>query len=168
VADPLQVFNHGCRFLGTDQALRRVFGGSDWALTIAPPTMVLSAFASELFLKCLLILETNEAPENIHLLRVLYRRVSHKRRRRIEELWDADARPKLAGLAKVQNLPTDDLPNALFQCSRAFEQLRYAYENDFNNVRYYIGDFAWILMRSIVEIKPEWTPQEPPPIPTAR
>jgi hypothetical protein len=113
-------------------------------------------------------LETNEAPENIHLLRVLYRRVSHKRRRRIEELWDADARPKLAGLAKVQNLPTDDLPNALFQCSRAFEQLRYAYENDFNNVRYYIGDFAWILMRSIVEIKPEWTPQEPPPIPTAR
>jgi hypothetical protein len=107
VADPLQVFNHGCRFLGTDQALRRVFGGSDWALTIAPPTMVLSAFASELFLKCLLILETNEAPENIHLLHVLYRRVSHKRRRRIEELWDADARPKLAGLAKVQNLPTD-------------------------------------------------------------
>jgi hypothetical protein len=81
-------------------------------------------------------------------------------------LWDADARLKLAGLAKVQNLPTD-LPNALFQCSSAFE-LRYAYENDFNNVRYYVGDFPWILMRAIIEMKPEWTPQEPPPIPTAR
>ena len=80
VADPLQVFNHACRFLATDQGLRGVFGGSDWALTIAPPTMVLSAFASELFLKCLLILETSEAPENIHLLHILYRRVSHKRR----------------------------------------------------------------------------------------
>ena len=166
VADPLQVFNHACRFLATDQALRRVFGGSDWALTIAPPTMVLSAFASELFLKCLLILETSEAPENIHLLHILYRRVSHKRRRRIEELWDADARPKLAELAKVQNFPTD-LPNALFQCSSPFEQLRYAYENGFNNVRYYIGDFPWILMGAIIEIKPEWSPQEPPPIPTA-
>jgi hypothetical protein len=44
-----------------------------------------------------------------------------------EELWDADAGPKLVGLAKVQNVPTD-LPNALFQCSRAFERLRYAYE----------------------------------------
>jgi hypothetical protein len=164
VADPFQVFNHACRFLGTDQALRQIFGGSDWTTTIAPPTMVLSAFASELFLKCILILETGEAPENIHLLHVLYPRVSHKRRRQIEEMWDADARPKLARLSQVKNLPTD-LPNALFQCSRAFEQLRYAYENQFNNVTYYIGDFAWILMRAIVEIRPEWTPPEPPPIP---
>jgi hypothetical protein len=166
-ADPLQVFNHACRFLGTDQALRKVFGGSDWGIIIGPPTMVLSAFASELFLKCLLILETGEAPENIHPLHVLYRRVSHKRRRRIEELWDNDARPKLAGLAQALNLPTD-LPNALFQCSKAFEQLRYAYENNFNNVRYYIGDFPWIVMRAIVEVKPEWTPSEPPPIPMPR
>jgi len=27
-----------------------------------------------------------------------------------------------------------------------------------------VGDFAWIVMRVIVELKPEWTPQEPPPV----
>jgi len=98
----------------------------------------------------------NESPDlrigaNIHLLHALYRRVSHKRRRRIEELWDADAKPKLTGLTRLHNLPTD-LPNALFQCSKAFEQLRYAYENQFQNVRYYVGDFAWILMRTICKL----------------
>jgi hypothetical protein len=98
------------------------------------------------------------------LLHVLYRRVSQKRRRRIEEMWDADARPKLQNLGKALNIPTD-LPNALFQCSEAFEQLRYAYEAQFNNVRYYVGDFPWILMRAIVEIKPEWKPPDPPPLP---
>ena len=65
--DPHQVFNHGLRFLTTDQAVRRIFGGDpNWSPVIAPPTMVLSAFASELLLKCLLIIETGEAPDNIH------------------------------------------------------------------------------------------------------
>jgi hypothetical protein len=164
VSDPEQVFNHASQFLATDQALRKIFGGTEWGLTIGPPTMVLSAFASELYLKCLLILETGETPEDSHLLHVLYRRLSNKRRRRIEEMWDADARPKLENLARMLGVPTD-LPNALFRCSKAFEQLRYAYESKFNNVTYYIGDFPWVLMRAIVEIKPEWTPQEPGPLP---
>ena len=161
VADPFGVFNHALRFLATDQAIRKIFGGDlNSGATIAPPTMVLSAFASELLLKCLLIIETGEAPDNIHLLHVLYQRLSDKRKRRIEELWDAECRAKIEGLAKAQNVPSD-LPNALFRCSRAFERLRYAYEDQFRDVTYYIGDFPWILAKAIVEIKPEWTRPSP-------
>src|SRR5271154_6582595 len=100
VSDPREVYNHANRFLGTDQAIRKIFGGNmEWSTTIAPPTMVLSAFAAELYLKCILIIETGEAPANIHLLHVLYRRLGHKSKRRIEELWDIDCRPKLVPLS---------------------------------------------------------------------
>jgi hypothetical protein len=44
------------------------------------------------------------------------------------------------------------LSNAFVKCGTAFENLRYYYE-DPNKVVYYIGDFAWILMRAIVEAK---------------
>jgi hypothetical protein len=165
VSDPEQIYYHANRFLGTDQAIRKIFGGNaEWSPTVAPPTMVLSAFAAELYLKCILIIEKEEAPENIHLLHVLYRRLSHKAKRRIEQLWESDSRPNLATLAKMTGAPTD-LPNALFRCSAAFEQLRYAYEKNFNNVTYYVGDFPWILARYIAEIRPEWKGPEPPPIP---
>jgi hypothetical protein len=163
--DPHQVFNHGLRFLTTDQAVRRIFGGDpNWSPVIAPPTMVLSAFASELLLKCLLVIETGEAPDNIHELHTLFGKLKHKTKRRIEEVWDAECRGKIEGLAKLQGVPTD-LPNALFRCTKAFERLRYAYEDQFRDVTFYIGDFPGILARVISEIKPEWAPSEPPPIP---
>jgi len=160
------IFNHACRFLGADQLLRKVGApGSGWELTVAPPTMVLSAFAAELFLKCLLVLETGAA-QPTHRLDVLFKRVSHKRQRKIQELWEADCRPKLMPLCRALNLPSD-LSNALVKCGSAFENLRYYYEQP-DKVAYYIGDFAWILMRVIVEIEPEWIPEEPPPLPWER
>jgi hypothetical protein len=120
--------------------------------------------ASELLLKCLLIIETGEAPDNIHELHTLFGKLKHKTKRRIEEIWDAQCRGKIEGLAKLQGVPTD-LPNALFRCTKAFERLRYAYEDQFRDVTFYIGDFPWILARVISEIEPEWAPSEPPPIP---
>jgi hypothetical protein len=165
-ADAREIFNHACRFLGTDQLLRKIgMPGSGWELTIAPPTMVLSAFAAELFLKCLLVLETGAAAPT-HRLDVLFKRVSHKRQRRIQELWEADSRPKLISLCRSLSLPSD-LSNSLVKCGSAFENLRYYYE-DPAKVVYYIGDFAWIVMRAIVELKPEWTPSDPPPLPWER
>ena len=123
--------------------------------------MVLSAFAAELFLKCLLVLETGEAPPT-HRLDLLFKRLGHKRQRRIQELWEADGRPKLIPFCRALNLPSD-LSNALVKCGSAFENLRYYYE-DPEKVVYYIGDFAFILMRAIVEIRPDWRPPEPPPL----
>src|SRR5215469_14812861 len=90
--DARAIFSHACRFLATDQLVRNVGKpGSGWELTIATPTMVLSAFAAELFLKCLLVLETDEAPAT-HRLDTLFKRLSHRRQRRIQQLWETDGR----------------------------------------------------------------------------
>ena len=126
--DPHQVFNHGLRFLTTDQAVRRIFGGDpNWSPVIAPPTMVLSAFASELLLKCLLIIETGEAPDNIHELHTLFGKLKHKTKRHIEEIWDAECRGKIEGLAKLQGVVLRKIgshrPRSFVTCRTASEKV---------------------------------------------
>jgi hypothetical protein len=117
------------------------------------PSMVISAFSIELFLKCILIIEKQPAPL-IHNLASLYKRISHKRKRRIDLLWEQHARPRLSHFATSENMPTD-LGNALARCSTAFERLRYAYE-DYANVVYYLGDLPPILRNIVLEIHPDW------------
>jgi hypothetical protein len=125
------------------------------AFFMAQPSMVLSAFAIELFLKCLLLLEGKEV-DRIHTLNVLFRRLSHKQKRRIEEAWDKEARPKVDMLSKRFDLGhPSDLPNALVRCGRAFEHMRYAYEDPDRQV-FYLGDLTPILWHIILELRPEW------------
>ena len=115
--------------------------------------MVLNAFANELFLKCLLILEGQEPPITHHL-GSLFRRVSHKRKRRMEKLWNAECRPKVEFIQQQFRVPLD-LPNAINTCADAFDQLRYDYEDPGKSV-YYLSDLPWAIAKVIVEIKPEW------------
>jgi hypothetical protein len=96
---------------------------------MASPSMVLSAFTIELFLKCLLLLEGKEI-DPTHHLNVLWKKLSHKRKRRIEEAWDKEARPKIIQINQQFGLGVpSDLPNALVRCGRAFEHIRYGYED---------------------------------------
>lgn len=155
--NPEQIFNHAIRFSGTEQYLRDLKStDSAFPVMVAPPSMVLSAFAIELLLKCLLALEGTEIPET-YKLDVLFRRISHKKKRRIEELWDLNARSKVKQFCKAHGLP-DDLPNAMVECASAFENMRYIYEEP--ETRFYIGDLGQQLIDVIVEIKPEWKPRQ--------
>jgi hypothetical protein len=156
--DARQIFDHACRFLGTDQLLRRVAPGSGSEMSIVIPTSVLSAFAAELFLKCLLVIEIGQAPP-IHRLDTLFKQLSRKRQRRIDELWEQLGRPRIKAFCQQHQHPSD-LSNALARCGRSFENLRYYYE-DPDRALYYIGDFAWVLLHAIVEIHPDWKPAEP-------
>jgi HEPN domain-containing protein len=86
--DPETVFMHGVRFLYTEDLLRREAVNNHTARVMAMmPAMVLSAFAAELFLKCLLILE-DQTPPDSHHLGTLFKRLHNKRKSRIEELWN--------------------------------------------------------------------------------
>jgi hypothetical protein len=153
--DPKVLFDHASKFLYADEyILRGKHITAQQVELIAQPSMVISAFTIELFLKCILLLEEQEVPD-IHSLSGLFKRISHKRKRRIDELWERHARPFLAGFATSQGVPTD-LSNALFQCSLAFQRLRYAYETNFQGVKFYLGDLPRILRNVILEIKPEW------------
>jgi hypothetical protein len=49
-----------------------------------------------------------------------------------------------------------DLTSALAGGSTAFEKIRYSYEDDNEEVQFYIGDLPQILGRVILEMKPEW------------
>ena len=50
--------------------------------------MVLAAFASELYLKCLFVIETGRAAPEIHELRKLFLLLSETARLEIEASWD--------------------------------------------------------------------------------
>jgi hypothetical protein len=151
--DPKSVFQLACKFAATEQHVRHI--NNPKAAFMASPSMVLSAFAIELFLKCLLLLEGKEL-DRIHTLNVLFRRLSHKQKRRIEEVWEKEARPKVDELNQKFGLThPSDLPNALVTCGRAFEYMRYGYEDPDRQV-FYLGELPTILWRTILDIRPEW------------
>lgn len=162
--DPFAIYLHACRFLWSEEHLRRTEDPQVMAL-IAAPSIVLSSFTSELLLKCILVLETGNAPAT-HDLSVLFRRVSPPVRQRIIDEWDK------AILAQQEQIAFNeafsgkciprDLPSALDMCGKAFEGMRYIYEDPMKTNFYIIG-LARILMSAIWEIKPDWKNMQPAP-----
>ena len=153
--EPEQIFNHALRFAGSDNYLRSGKGDNLFSMMVGHPSMVLSAFAIELLLKCLLVMSKGDAPETHHL-GVLFRQLDHKHKRRIEELWNAGPRLKIQKWCKDLGHP-DDLPNAINKCASAFEDLRYVYE-DPGKALFYIADLPQLLIHFIVELRPTWQP----------
>jgi|SRR6516162_1220074 len=154
--DPKSVFDLACKFAAAEQHLRHKSNPN--AGYMASPSMVMSAFAIELFLKCLLLLEGKEI-DRTHLLNVLYQKLSRSQRRRIEKSWDKEARPKIIQLNQRFGYDhPSDLPNALVTCGQTFRDTRYGYEDPDRQV-FYLGELPPILWRAIIAIRPEWTPK---------
>lgn len=126
--------------------------------------MVLSAFSCELLLKCLIAMQ-GQPVEPTHRLDVLFRKLHPNTKRRIDALWEAECRPAADALCRQFGKPSD-LPNALVMCGKAFENLRYAFE-DPSKVVFYLGDLPRVLYNVILEMRPDWDPniQGTSPIP---
>jgi hypothetical protein len=151
--DPRSVFQLACKFAKTEMHVRRT--DNPEAAFMASVSFVLSAFAIELFLKCLLLLEGKEYGR-IHSLDALYQKLSPNQKRRIEEAWDKEARPKVDQLNQRFGFDhPSDLPNALVTCGRTFEHMRYGYEDPDRQV-FYLGELPTILWRIILDDRPEW------------
>jgi HEPN domain-containing protein len=72
---------------------------------------VLCAFAAELYLKCLLCIETGDA-SSAHNLKALFRDLNHTTRNRIETLWN-ERLPAVDIIRKrVEHLGTIEAANA--------------------------------------------------------
>jgi hypothetical protein len=157
--DPKSVFQLACKFASSEQHLRHKSNPN--AGFMASPSMVLSAFAIELFLKCLLVLEGKEIART-HSLDVLYQELSRSQRRRIEKAWDKEARPKIIQLNQRFGYGhPSDLPRALVTCGQTFMDMRYGYEDPDRQV-FYLGELPTILWRTILELRPEWAMGERP------
>jgi hypothetical protein len=128
-------------------------------------TVVLSAMSSELFLKCLICIQTGRAPRG-HYLKQLFDQLEPDTRKRIIAVWDAKVVPRHraqwdameAGL-KVR-FPRD-LPSILALANKAFEKVRYSYEGDLDGVAYLLSDLPAILKFIALLAHPEWAQRRP-------
>ena len=132
---------------------------------IMHPAMVLSAFASELYFKSLLCLETGDVPQT-HNLKALFRAVSADARKRLETLWDAyNSEPtRVKALDLIRASPGGhelrlDLAYALDVGADAFREIRYIYES--GNTIFLLSDFPNLLRQVILERMPWWAQFQP-------
>jgi len=160
--DPHEIFLHAYHFHECDHRLRKGPSSKDIdeVAIIAHPSMVLSAFASELYLKCLVCVETGNVPRG-HDLKGLFLGLDSSTKKRLEDLWNESLRrPErqreldcIRGLPGGDQLQTD-LPNAIGISSKAFEELRYLYET--KSSKFLLGDFPDMLHKVILERFPDW------------
>jgi hypothetical protein len=164
IADPRKIFEHAERFCWTDLHLRELRDQQVLPMILLP-AMMLSAFASELYLKCLHLIDGNKMTEG-HSLQELHQALQPLRQKRIETLWNAvmvEQKQRLDIIdqtAKFQKF-TRDLAMALKDGDQAFVRLRYVYED--TNFKFYLGDFHTVLRTAILEIQPSWVTPLPRP-----
>jgi hypothetical protein len=172
--DALKIFLHAGRFHKSFELLLDSVKPQDGGKTldqdigiVSHPAMVLSVFASELYLKCLLCLEKDEVPDT-HNLKLLSEKLEVKTRHDIDDLWDTDIRSpgKQTILEKVRSLPRGkelrtDLRYAIDVGANSFIDLRYFYEKERTN--FLLQDFPYVLRAAITKRMPPWKEVLPPP-----
>lgn len=125
---------------------------------VAGPQIVLSAFSSELFLKCLYSIESERSPPRGHNLKTLFKELSLPRRKKIIELWDAYAATRepfwCAAEQTVGQALSRDFLDVLDEGARGFEKMRYAYEDE--AFRFRLADLPGMLRTVVLEVRPEW------------
>src|SRR5579859_2813580 len=90
--DAKQIFDHAQKFQLTQEYMRHRDRATthEYVMMCADPCMVLSALASELFFKCLLVIEGKSKKdfERLHDLQKLYSKLSVPIQDKIRALWD--------------------------------------------------------------------------------
>lgn len=167
-----QVFEHAECFYQTFMALCRLrpHAREDMhvAITLAEPLIVLAALANELFLKCIICIETGGTTHG-HNLKELFDRLSETTRTRIEKRWD-DAvverrRQEWDRLEEFGLKVARDLPSALAKGAKAFERYRYSYEENTDGLHYYLEDLSGLLESLILEMRPDFEAFRRAPVP---
>jgi hypothetical protein len=165
--DPLKIFVHARNFHGSYERLLKsaVPEGTreaDEAVVaiIGHPALMLSAFTSELYLKCLLCVESDSIPST-HNLKKLFELLKVPTRHEIDDLWDAHIHHPdlLAIIEKVRQMPKGkdirlDLRYALDIGADSFMDLRYFYEKQ--ESYYLLQDFPKLLKKAILKRFPSW------------
>jgi hypothetical protein len=158
--DPLQIYLQANSFCRAFQLLAKTDDPNVLPM-IGTPVMVISAFASELFLKCLICLEAGKSPHRHHL-KPLFDRLPKHIQDRVEELWNQIVvplrKPLFDAAERESGRPVPrDFRSALKAGNNAFGDIRYSYEPEqAKKVAFYIGDLPLLLRTVTWELKPEW------------
>lgn len=139
------------------------------AVTLAEPLIVLDALTCELFLKCLVCIETGNTPRG-HDLEKLFSQLSEATRARLQSVWDNEIgtrrRERWDKLERLGLKMARDLPSALANGTNAFERYRYSYEGNTQDLHYYLEDLPALLEGLILEMKPEFEGYRRAPLPS--
>jgi hypothetical protein len=161
---PISIFAHADNFFAALSKLHETPRPNVGA--IAAPAMVIAAFASELYLKCFICLENGFTPRG-HYLHDLYMELPANARAAIESHWNAIIRDREELLSSLDRQTGRsfhrNLDEALKEGNRAFEQLRYIYENT-GPFRFAISDFPVAIRRALLDRKSNWGQQDALPI----
>jgi hypothetical protein len=161
--DPFAIFQHADGFFRALDQLHQT-STSQRAGQIALPLVVLSAFASELFFKCLLCIETGKTPP-IHLLFDLFKKLNPETQKVLEKHWNQIAAQRKEILDRIdvsRGLTPRDLRSNLASGSDGFRLLRYIYEGKQKPFLFGLSDLPIALRNTIAEIRPDWFAQTPP------
>jgi hypothetical protein len=156
--DASKIYMNAERYRIADNVLRAA-GQNDPSLmnVIAGPQMMISVFAIELYLKCLLCLETGTLAQT-HNLKALFRDLSVATRTRIEQLWNdhtPSLEPYFAVLEQTLGKPIPrDFITRLDMSSRALTELRDIHEDE--SGAFLVGDLPPMLRAVILEKRPLW------------
>jgi hypothetical protein len=136
---------------------------------LGEPVMVMGALTIELFLKCLICIETGQATYG-HNLRDLFDKLSEAVRERIQRSWDTGIAIHRASewdqIERTMSVKiARDLPTALAVGSKSFELIRYSYEGNTMDLQYYLQDLPALLGRVILEMRPEFESVRRKPLP---
>jgi hypothetical protein len=132
------------------------------ARAMTAPVGVLSAFACELFLKCLVCVERGDQPHG-HDLLALFNLLSAQTRERLSEMWASHAQKyqdKVQEFSAMHGLTFEtELVAALKTGRRAFDLIRYRHEERGEEFAFYLGALPYMLRNRAFELRPDWAEQ---------
>ena len=120
------------------------------------PMIVIQSFATELYLKCILVLNGAKGPRGHELVR-LYEQITADQQSRMEEYFTMQCEGDAAFLdmKRAEHTERFTLTDALRDMNRAFEVWRYAYESP--GPQSGAWGHPWIAAgRLILELRPDW------------
>lgn len=166
---------------------RRIFRIAEWfhlasgtlrnavpkMLGLVVPTIVNNAFSLELYLKCLIAIETGRKPPSGHNLRWLFNRLNDKTKAKIKEWFDNPTEeheirwgeniktppPHAPEWAKGTSYTFDEI---LDSSASAFVDFRYIFETgEYRKNANWNADYIVVCVRrAILELHPEWDKPE--------
>jgi hypothetical protein len=122
------------------------------------PQVVMSAIASEVYLKCLHAIESQGTVPKDHPLDKLFGGLSVATKQVVKKHWNAMAAQNpifKTSSARPGKRPKHDMVSALREGGLAFMRYRYAYEGK-QLKAYSLGSLPDVLRDAILELKPEW------------
>lgn len=160
-ADPFHTFLQGLNFHVTGNILRDHEALAPFLATTTLPSLVVTAFSIEMYLKCLLSIETGHVPA-VHVPKNLFDLLAPKTKDRTRALWLAKVQMKANhwAVAAPGEPPPYDLDAALAEAADPFVKLRYANEGPVN-LRFRLSDLPEVLRDVILEMRPDWVGARP-------